>query len=401
MVGHDRTLPTFCHISELGELGYQNLRRMIALSSPLYLWAPSSVLLRNPRSTVPPDEFLRYLEQGYIRIIARHEWPTDPRFRNRHPWGGAAWDGDIDGRIRAIYEEDVSTPSAGDQRVLSAGAATGHLKAEEYLEEHPGSVRAWGQILNGPLAEQEIPPGTLEAARREAEKDLRSAALLLLSIAHNHGQAMREAGADVPILLRTQDSKFLDLVARLYASTNQPTSRRAVVKQARVHQDFAELTGRLIATLEQIETDKTRLDKFMGSPGHDDLAAWVAAICDRVKTAEPGSIDLEVRTTLLEELRRGRFHETRPVEFRRLLRSVETPQLAVDFGLALAGLLGHERFGIGGLGVSAFAVAHAISRRMGWIPGDFTGEQWPFLYATGHEARPRSVRRMEDRFKKP
>lgn len=397
MTADDRTLPTFCHISELGELGYQSLRRMIALSSPLYLWAPSSVMLKNPNTTVPPAEFLRYLEQGHIRIIARHEWLTDPRFRNHHFWSGAAWDPTIDGRIRAIYEEDADLKSESDRRVVSAGEATGRLKAEEYLEEHPGSLQEWERILSGPLAEQNIPPGTLDAARREARKDLRSAALLLLGAAHNHGDAMREAGAQVPILLSTQDSKFLDLIARLYASAEQPTSRRATGKQVRVHQDFAELTKRLIATLQQIETDRTRLDKFMASRGHDDLVAWVAAICDRVKTSEPQSVDLEIRTALLEELRRGRFHESRPVEFRRLLRSVETPQLAIDFGLALTGFIGHERFGIGGLGVSAFAVAHAVSRRMGWIPGDFTGEQWPFLYATGHEARPKSLRRLESR----
>lgn len=52
--GVSPVLPTFCHVSELGALGYGNLHRMLAMSRPLNLWAPSSVLLRDPGCRVTP-----------------------------------------------------------------------------------------------------------------------------------------------------------------------------------------------------------------------------------------------------------------------------------------------------------------------------------------------------------
>jgi hypothetical protein len=392
-----RALPTFCHISELGAFGYQNLHRMVAASSPLYLWAPSSVLLKSPSCTVPPAEFLRYLEEGHIRIIARHPWLTDRRFREQHLWDGARWDPDVDGVIRSIYEEDDAERDVGKRRVMAAGDATGWERAEQYLEEDPGSLQRWIRVLNGAVAEEAIPPGTLQAARREAATDQRRAVLLLLSTAHNHGQAMRDADAQVPFLLRAEDPRFLSLIARMYSPGNQSAPRRVVKRQRRVQEEFAALTQRLVTTLERIETDRTRLDKFVGTQGHRDLVAWVGNICERVKNDEAGTVNLEVRTALLDELRRGRFHETRAVEFRRLSKSLETPQLIADLGLALTGYLEHEHLGIASLAVSGFAVAHAVSRSMGLVPGDFTGEQWPFLYASGREATPKRLRNLEER----
>ena len=389
-------LPTFCHISELGAFGYANLHRMVAASDPLYLWAPSSVLLRDKGCRVPPKDFLRYLDQGHIKIVARHPWLTDRRFRDHHPWEGAQWDPAIDDRIRWIYENDEAEPDAAKRRVVAAPDARGYERAEEFLDEHPKSLNKWIRVIESQAAADVVPAGTLQAARREADTDPRRGVLLLLSTAHNHGQAMRDVDAEVPFLLRTQDPQFLNLIARMYAAPSQSLPRSAVRRKRRVHADLVELTQRLFSTLERIETDHSSLDKFVGTEGHRDLVAWVAGICEQVKYSEPGSVDLDVRTALLEELQHGTFHESGRVELKRLVRSAEAPKTTAEFGLALASVLQHERLGVFSVAVSGFAIVLAVAKRMGLVRGNFTGEQWPFLYATGHEATRRRQKRIED-----
>jgi len=345
---------------------------------------------------VPPKDFLRYLEQGHIKIVARHPWLTDRRFRDHHPWEGARWDPAVDDRIRSIYENDMAEPDVAKRRVVAAPDARGYERAAEFLEEHPRSLGQWIRVIQGQAAADVVPAGTLQAARREAATDPRRAVLLLLSTAYNHGQAMRDVDAQVPFLLQAQDPQFLNLIATMYADPDQALPRSAVRRERRAHTDLAELTQRLVSTLERIETDHTSLDKFVGTEGHRDLVAWVGGICERVKSAEPGSVDLDVRTALLDELQSGAFHESRPVEFKRLLRSAEAPQTAAEISLAIAGMLEHERLGILSLAVSGFAVAHVAARRMGLVPGDFTGAQWPFLYANGREATPKRLKGIEN-----
>lgn len=67
----DHSFPTFCHIGEYGKSGYANLHRMIAVSHPLNLWAPTSALLGSENCQVSPKEFLGYVEGGYIRVFGR------------------------------------------------------------------------------------------------------------------------------------------------------------------------------------------------------------------------------------------------------------------------------------------------------------------------------------------
>jgi hypothetical protein len=59
----EETFRSFCHINEYGEKGYRHLHRMIAASSPLVLWAPSSVLLYDDRyCRVSPADFVDFVE---------------------------------------------------------------------------------------------------------------------------------------------------------------------------------------------------------------------------------------------------------------------------------------------------------------------------------------------------
>src|SRR5262245_55075561 len=100
------TLPTFCHISDLGTYGYSRLHRLISVSYPLILWSPSSVLLKSPDCRVSPRDFVKMIEDGIIRVTGRREWILSKSFRENHRWAGARWDPYVDGAIRAIYDND-------------------------------------------------------------------------------------------------------------------------------------------------------------------------------------------------------------------------------------------------------------------------------------------------------
>ena len=80
-------LSTFCVINEYRENGFAHLHRMIASAKPLVLWAPSSVLLNKYYATgacqINTNDFLWYVENGYVQIMGRQKWLLDPAWRNR------------------------------------------------------------------------------------------------------------------------------------------------------------------------------------------------------------------------------------------------------------------------------------------------------------------------------
>jgi hypothetical protein len=49
---------------------------------------------------------------------------------------------------------------------------------------------------------------------------------------------------------------------------------------------------------------------------------------------------------------------------------------------------------IAGLFAAAFPVAKELFRSLGYVPADYTGPQWPFLYAYGSPATKRNVTRL-------
>jgi hypothetical protein len=51
---------------------------------------------------------------------------------------------------------------------------------------------------------------------------------------------------------------------------------------------------------------------------------------------------------------------------------------------------------IAGLFAAEFPVAKELFRSLGYIPVDYTGLQWPFLYAYGSPATKRNVTRLRN-----
>jgi hypothetical protein len=388
--------PTFCHISEYGEQGYQHLHRMLAISAPLNLWSPSSVLLNAPGCLVTPKEFVGYVERGDIRIIGRHEWLFEPRHRDSYDWTGARWDRPVDDAIRAIGKEDEREPDER-RRVLVAPPEDGWDWAGDFLARNPGQVKVLHREITGPAAAEQFPKGVIEAVSRYGPSP-EKVVLAVLRDARNHGQAIRLANAEVPFLLRSGDSRFMRLLAKVRVEEEATPSPLPSAPSPRVERPLSELSGQLLHVLGYLDMARRKpesLHAFMAGQGHQVLVAWFRMLCERVKRTDPRNVEREVVEALKAELAGGRF----PHPLHDLLGASDRATMAA----AAAGLAGDvvdlqldpaNLMGIAGFAPSAFLLGHGALKALGYVRTEYNGPQWPYLYAFGARASPRRARRM-------
>src|SRR5258708_23032304 len=116
-----RVFSTFCHINDYEKAGYASLHRMIVSSFPLVLWGPSGRLLQTYYDKqicrISPQQFLTYVEKGFIRIIGRENWILDKNYRQNYPWEGGRWLDSFDDAIKSIYLNQETVPE--DERIVS------------------------------------------------------------------------------------------------------------------------------------------------------------------------------------------------------------------------------------------------------------------------------------------
>src|SRR6266545_7508783 len=392
MKASEDTFRTFCHISEYGEEGYEDLHRMIAASDPLVLWSPSSVLLRSARCRVEPREFVRYVEEGHVRVVGRAEWLLDRSYRDSHPWVGARWDEAVDGALHSLCHNDESERDG--PRVAVAPPEEGWAAAEELVSEHPEYVSRLSRVFNSRQAKDQIPEGTLETARRRADEP-RGVAVAILRDAYNHGHAIDFVQPEAPFLLSSRESQFL----RLLAGFRGPTPAKPVVRASTAGrqevQNVAELGRQLREVMRFMDTARNpdRLGPFMRGEGHRLLVGWFARICADVRSERPADLDRKVIEALHRDLEEGRFRTSwreifgRPTTMATMVGGLATD--AVGVALDPSGALS-----LAGLGFDVIAVVEGLLQRLGWIRPDYTGPQWPFLYAYGRKASLRRHRSM-------
>lgn len=388
---------TFCHISELGAPGYGELHRMLAASKPLTLWAPSSALLQDPNCRITPAGFVKLVERGHIRIVARRKWLIDREARDAHPWAGARWDTSVDGAIRSMMEDDLAISDRSLRRVVAAEDEQGWAFAEAAVEEDGEGTLEWERLLASGEAEQVIPPGTLETARRFGGDDPRRQVIAVLRDAYNHGQAVRESDADVPFLMRRTDREFVTWIASMSCPQQLPHLPHPAQPgdETAVPVNLAEVTGQLLDVLRSIETDRTDIGRFVGTQEHTTLVAWTAAVCERVKSQGVTAANLDVARELADQLAQARFPGLALSELGHHWTADEAASAAVaslDYWLTFSpfatGTPGFNDFL--GLLTAAYPVGRGLCKRLGLVPGHFDGPQWPFLYA-GKKATRRSV----------
>ncbi|MYV52569.1 hypothetical protein [Streptomyces sp. SID3212] len=381
--------PTFCHISEYGEPGYRSLHSLLALSQPLNLWAPSSVLIRHA-SQIPARHFVRYVEQGLIRVQAREPWLTDRAHRDRHPWEAARWDDEIDAALLSILRSDEGLPES-ERRVLAAPPERGAELAAERLALDPGQVAYWYGAYQGAGAARRIPEGTREAAGLHTDGAPFEVARLILRDAYNHGAAFELSGARAPLLLSRADRRFVRLITRAGtadgASVPAPTAPSEVLA--------AELAVQLLDVLRllDVQAGPRDLDTFLRGQGRQELVRWIGEMCERYRHHPRRELD----GLIIRELRRvvgtARFSDPlgelreRPVAT--AVGSIALAAGAVDFVLAPGNALG-----IAGMAAGAYQLGSGLARQMGWAPSAFEGPQWPFLYAYSSKAKRSRLAKM-------
>lgn len=411
----DRTFPTFCHIGEYDEDGYQKLHRMLAMSQPLILWAPISSQLEHEKCRIPPRTFLEYVEEGRIRVMARKKWLTEPAFRNYlafkadHPYPEARWDKNFDGELKRICQQDASCP-AERRRVVVAPDEDGWRWAEEYLKSKPEQITRWSRIAHSKKPEDKVPAGTLQAAFRYAGDDPAKFAQAILRDAYNHGDALKQSGADVPFLLSPTDRRFLDILGETAAPERRAANRRGgrktnvglAVRSAEhppIDETSTELAKQLLDLLKIFDIGAPamrrgrNLDRFLRGDGHQHLVGWLSQLCGFLKQVDARNLDSAVVVALQADLRGA--------EIAKPLRDMIRHPVATSVGaIALATTVMSyvvdptDPLAITGLLAAAVQGSGGMFRDLGYIPASFAGPQWPYLYTYGSQANKRQIANM-------
>lgn len=378
---------TFCHISEYGEQGYANLHRMIACSDPLYLWAPSTQLLRGRDCRVSEKEFTKLVEGGRVRIVARDWWISDRRKRDSHRWEGARWNEDVDPSIAKIADEDSSAP-LGERRVLIAGEETGEQDARNLIAENPALIEDLYAALHSPEVTRHIPKGVKETVERYPD-DPETVAIHILRDAYNHGDALEITAPRSPFMLGEKDGVFFSILHRIMQGRNLPGSQSA---QAGLQPDTPEslppdqlvqLTDDVLQLLQALERGHRKsLSGFLRSAGHLDLVAWLNQQCIAAATATNGYEKGGALRDIRAALERGVVHDSVKDVFG------NGGTVLTGLGLAATGAdVAHgatlSAYGWLQVGLGLIPAGRQGLQALGILPADYSGAQWPFLYAFG------------------
>ncbi|MET9226391.1 hypothetical protein [Lentzea sp. NPDC003310] len=382
---------TFCHISEYGEAGYANLHRMIATSSPLVLWAPSSRLLGSPECRVTEREFVSLVERGTVRIIGREWWLTDRASRDGHSWEGAAWTPPVDDAIRAMALQDAGLPR-NSRRVLIAEDERGDTWGRAYVAQNPALAALLRDTLLAPNATHHFPVGVVEKAQRLSEDPVELAEQITRD-AYNHDAAIAQAGSRTPFLLERRESRFNELL-RSVRDASDVEFPAPVPAAALSPSDMAELTSEVLKVLAHLENGSTTgVAKFVKGDGHRLLATWMRNSCESIGRTSATSVRGEVIARLQQEFESNRLENSWP-------RTFGTPDsmigsIGTSAGVTEAVVSELTVYGAVGLAAGAYAIGKSLAQRLGYVAVPYAGPQWPFLYAFGRRASGRRHARLQ------
>jgi hypothetical protein len=390
--------PTFCHVNQYGEWGYRSLARMLAISAPLNVWAPSAAMLRSDASSITPEQFMQYVDSGELRVFAREPWLTGQSER-ADKWKTSTWDDEIDGFLHYIWKDDRREGVSPERRrVTGLPPASGLEWATKYLDERPREINALVRLLKSRRADSLLPTATLAATRTLLDSPADAAARLLQE-AYNHGAAFRDTRSDAPFLLDKTDRTFLGVLA--HAAASEPSDLRQAIRDAEVNADVqaGEVATQLVEVLRNLDIHAGRMstaadmDQFLKGEGRDLLVRWVKSLCDYIRAHPTTTIDDYV----LDHLRR----EVGGVRVANMLRQLlvrKDEMTAGGAGIALTVVDMLTSFGplaMVGAAVTAYPVVKGLARELNYASVDFEGPQWPFLYTYGSKPTKEQVRKVK------
>ena len=213
----ERIFPTFCHVGDYNDLGFNLMPQMIMSSFPLVLWAPPGARVNDYYNrgicSISPEKIISYVEQGLIQIMGREEWLLDEKYRRDYAESKpfALWYQNFDGALKSIYQNQQSLPEH-ERSVRIAPREDGWEKAEEILNDAPEIIDPlWERIKK-----KQVPPVSLKRILEQGyeEKDKYKAACQVLRDARDHTKAIEDADVDIPFLLQERDGKFFRYLER-------------------------------------------------------------------------------------------------------------------------------------------------------------------------------------------
>lgn len=131
----------FCHISEFEENGWESLPVMLFCSERVTLWSPSASSVNaaylSGRSIFRAGEILELVREGYIQVMGRRQWLTDPEVRRQSNYPHARWDPTFDTAISDIgLAEKKNNILTLHRRVLFVGPEDGYHWADQVLNSN-------------------------------------------------------------------------------------------------------------------------------------------------------------------------------------------------------------------------------------------------------------------------
>lgn len=360
---NNEVFTTFFHINDYNEDGYRALPTYMAISSPIVLWGPSGRLIeccyRANHSPISPEIFLRLVEAGYIRLIARREWYTDRELRNSNAWEGAHWVDGFDDVIEGLYRDHHPA-------VMAAEKADGFEWAEAYLSDRPSLVQTISKLVK----QKRAPLGVQERALRHYERgEQHEATVMVLRDLRNHVMAKNNADARVPFLGRT-DADFFQLVE----GRNRELGASDVVQGQAILEAIDALIDR-VRTPDEIADVTT----FVGSHGQRELANWFRLSTDISTSVIPRFYGEKIRERLWYHVRSGRLSReaVQYITPRGLFWNTHVDKLIAS--LAGAAFKVKSDVGLSDVGVGVVGTKDDIWKRVEMIKPEHSGVFWPHL----------------------
>jgi len=375
--------PTFFHINDYDERGYALLASHVATSYPLVLWAPSGILLekcwRSGICPISPEQFLKFVEVGYIHIIAR-DWWFDKAERNRQSengWYGLRWLDGFDNALNQIrLEREIASPFECSVRIVPP--QKGPKWAKEYVDEKGQPIIERVADL---IRQKKVPEGVLQKTLRALTKEGERAAVeMVLRDLKNHVEAKNDAQAKV-FFLSQNDADFFRLIE---AEGSIPVTEDIVIS--------ADM-GRAIETLvERLQNPEHvhDLQGFVGRPLHRELASWFGQAVDAAHMFLPVDYSQKLQDQLFADAARGKLSRrlTQALRQKTLFsaRKIRAEQLITLFAKEIMDR--DNTLGISSISVETVDIGSGFSRDLELVPPEDEQPFWTCLEESAAASSP-------------
>jgi len=421
----ERLFPTFCHLSEYGEQSFTNLHRLLAISSPLVVWAPSGreidASYQRGMSPINSKQFLELVDRGHIQVVGREEWLLNQSFRDRHPREEAHWYPEFDQVIKERWyasgtEVRVMPPERGYEYAEKiVGRPQNEIPKRRIYNR---IIRMYNETLFDP-SHPKIPLGTMQKAarvsagiqnsnmKRKEGLQRRAIALEVLRDARNHLDAVSDSDSDLPFW-SLDDGEFIGLLDGTTGEFREeqkdvdPGTRSFAV-------DYLKQSIEMLASLESTNKSGSftlrsyeNISRYLGSEMQIEASKWFKhhAVASRKLDLTGDKIQDYFLLSLKDGLKadlpsRKSLTYAFQIDRKRFERIIGQLSLLVTFIGFYSGWVGFDPTADAAIELASILLFLIPVVKREVIPVTYEGFRWPFMYAFG--SRPTQDRVVEMR----